>query len=118
MATLTPKYTAGLSGWFRRWLLGSADQIVVLASAQVQLMSERLGRRADRLAFIPFGVDTEFFAATAVRQPEMRWDVAAIGTNEGKDYSTLVAALTSGERCLVVTDSRNADRAAANTNAG
>lgn len=109
VATLAPKYTEGPTGHLRRWLLRSADRIVVLASEQVELMSERLGVVIDRVTFIPFGIDTEFFAAPADRQLQTRWDVAGIGTNEGKDYPTLVAALDPGERCLIVTDSRNAD---------
>ena len=56
---------------------------------------------------MPFGVDTEFFTPPT-DDPPVEWDIAAVGTNEGKDFPTLVSALSPHERCLIVTDQRNA----------
>jgi glycosyltransferase involved in cell wall biosynthesis len=58
---------------------------------------------------VPFGVDTEFFTPPN-DDPAVEWDIAAVGTNEGKDFPTLVSALSPEERCVIVTDHRNADQ--------
>lgn len=107
VATLTPKYIDESMGRIRRWMLRGADRIVVLASFQVAEMSRQLGVDRTRVSFVPFGVDTEFFTPPT-DDPPVEWDIAAVGTNEGKDFPTLVSALSPHERCLIVTDQRNA----------
>jgi glycosyltransferase involved in cell wall biosynthesis len=68
------------------------------------LVSRRLGIPERHIRFIPFGVDTSFFAPTA---ETVSWDVVSVGTNEGKDFPTLIAALSPSMRCLIVTDTQN-----------
>jgi glycosyltransferase involved in cell wall biosynthesis len=104
VAVLADKYLRGVRGWLRRWLIRGASFVVVLASGQVPLVSSHLRIPEGRIRFIPFGVDTGFFSplSTAVL-----WDVVSVGTNEGKDFPTLLAALSPSMRCLIVTDDQN-----------
>lgn len=99
----------------RRWLLRRADTVVTYASGQRELMARDLGIARDRITFIPFGVDVDFFPPVPA---EPIWDVVAVGTNAGKDYPTLVQALPPGASCLVVTDSYNAEQARSVRTAG
>ncbi len=105
----------GATGWLRRFLLRRADLVVVFADYQRALMVERLKVDGDRLRFVPFGVDNEFFAPA---DSEKKWDIVAAGTNEAKDYPTLLGALRAEQTCLIVTDSGNRARIDATPTAG
>ena len=105
VGALTDKFIDGQVGGLRRILIRKAHRIVVFSSVQVESTSRLLGVPSVRVVFTPFGVDLEFLAYHA--RPK-RWDVVAAGTNEGKDYPTLLRALQPGETCLIVTDARNA----------
>ncbi len=105
VGALTDKFIDGQVGGLRRILIRKAHRIVVFSSVQVESTSRLLGVPSVRVVFTPFGVDLEFLARHA--RPK-RWDVVAAGTNEGKDYPTLLRALQPGETCLIVTDARNA----------
>jgi glycosyltransferase involved in cell wall biosynthesis len=56
--------------------------------------------------FLPMAVDSEFLGRAPVGT-EKRF-VLAVGTNDGKDFLTLLEALPLGVRLVVVTDSYNA----------
>jgi glycosyltransferase involved in cell wall biosynthesis len=107
VAVLTDSYLAGTKGAVRRFLLRKADVVTAYASEQVPLLERQLGLGAEQIRFVAFGVDVDFF------QPVQRtplWDVLAVGTNDGKDYPTLVRALPSDWRCYIVTDAVNATK--------
>jgi glycosyltransferase involved in cell wall biosynthesis len=109
VGSLTDSYLHGLGGRVRRTLLRRASRVVVFASAQKPHMTQHLGIDPSRVRFIPFGVDVKFFQP--LTEPvSPGWDVVSVGTNEGKDFGTLVAALAPGTRRLIVTDSQNADQ--------
>jgi glycosyltransferase involved in cell wall biosynthesis len=101
-----PKNCRGMRGIVWRWLLRSADVVNVYASAQ----AERLRREFHlpgrvRVTAVPLGVDTAFFSADD-RTPVSR-HCLSVGTNEGRDFATLVRALPAGVGLTVVTDSAN-----------
>lgn len=100
-----------LSGKGRRGLLRKADRLCTFTSAQVGQLAEILDVDERLVSFLPLGVDTTFFRP---RTGAPRQDyVLAVGTNEGKDYPTLVRALAPGERLVVVTDEENIKQARA-----
>ena len=110
VAALSDKFVFGCGGRLRRALLQKAAHIVVFASSQVQPLQSLLALDSGQVTFVPFGVDVDFFEP---RDASGDWDVVAAGTNQGKDYPTLVRALRTGERCLIVTDSWNQRKIAA-----
>ena len=115
VATLTDKYLSGVGGSIRRALLRRASVIVVYAKSQVNALSTQLGVRPQRVHFIPFGVDCTYFEPI----PSLgEWDVVSVGTNEGKDFSTLVSALPQGTTCLIVSDKPNLHVAKSTPTAG
>lgn len=100
-----------IAGRVRRGLLRRADHLCTFTSAQVEELTDVVGLDEGRVSFLPLGVDTTFFRP---RTDVVRQDyVLAVGTNEGKDYPTLVRALPPGERLVVVTDEHNIRRARA-----
>jgi glycosyltransferase involved in cell wall biosynthesis len=115
VATLTDKYLDGAGGWFRRLLLRQATYVVVYATSQVQLTSELLGIEPRRVRFIPFGVDVDFFQPA---DGSREWDFVSVGSNEGKDFPTLVSSLPVGSRCLIVTSVSNQEAALATPTEG
>ncbi len=105
VAVLADHYRSGAAGAVRRFLLRRADIVTAYASEQVPMLERHLGLSAQQTRFVPFGVDVDFFRPME-RDP--RWDVVAVGTNDGKDYPTLVRALQESYRCFIVTDEPNA----------
>lgn len=110
-ATGEPYRADDLAGRVRRRLLREADRLCTFSSAQVRQLAEILGIEERRVSFVPLGVDTDFFRPR-VGRPRLDY-VLAVGTNEGKDYPTLVRALSPGERLVVVTDEDNISQARA-----
>jgi glycosyltransferase involved in cell wall biosynthesis len=105
VAVLADHYRFGVAGAVRRFLLRRADLVTAYASEQVPMLERQIGLSAHQTRFLPFGVDIEFFQPSD-RSPQ--WDVVAVGTNDGKDYPTLVRALPENWRCFIVTDAPNA----------
>lgn len=104
-ATGEPYRADDLPGRVRRRLLRGADRLCTFTSVQVGQLAEILGVDERRVSFLPLGVDKAFFRP---RPDVARQDyVLAVGTNEGKDYPTLVRALPPGERLVVATDEQN-----------
>jgi glycosyltransferase involved in cell wall biosynthesis len=105
VAVLADHYRSGVAGAVRRFLLRRADIVTAYASGQVPMLERHLGLSPQQTRFLPFGVDIEFFQPG---EHSPQWDVVAVGTNDGKDYPTLVRALPEDCRCLIVTDAPNA----------
>jgi glycosyltransferase involved in cell wall biosynthesis len=105
VAVLADHYRSGVTGAVRRYLLRRADVVTAYASEQVPLLERYIGLSAQQTRFLPFGVDTDFFQP---RERPPQWDVVAVGTNDGKDYPTLMRALPDSWNCLIVTDAPNA----------
>lgn len=71
-------------------LLPRAGLVWTLAGPQVTA-AIRLGARPDRVRFLPFGIDTDFFSeAAAARDPDL---VLSAGNDRHRDHALLVSAL-------------------------
>lgn len=71
-------------------LLPRAGLVWTLAGPQVAA-AIRLGARADRVRFLPFGIDTDFFTEAAdTRDPDL---VFSAGNDRHRDHALLVSAL-------------------------
>jgi glycosyltransferase involved in cell wall biosynthesis len=72
----------------RGWLRG-IDMLVYWSRNQEVILMERLEVPAERLFFVPFGVETEFYTPGMDRQDF----VLAVGKDSGRDYRTLLEAV-------------------------
>ncbi len=111
---LQPKNCQGKRHALWRTLLPCADAVISYSSVQIEALRNTFKTDPQRLLFIPLGVDTEYFAVTA---PGTGDYLLSAGTNEGRDFKTLLAALPPSTRLIVVTDARNADIIARNPRA-
>jgi len=87
-------------------LLPHADFILSYCSAQLEWLREEFQLEEKRLGFAPLCVDTNFFT-NGGEESESPF-LLAVGTNEGKDYGTLIEALPNHIKLTVVTDQHNA----------
>ena len=70
---------------FYKKLLGYADKIIYYGYKEGQILEDRFGIDRARLAFIPFGVDTEFFRGAQKRNaPPL-----AVGIDHCRDWALL-----------------------------
>ncbi len=124
VSMLQPKNLTRKRRWFWRWLLPAAELILSYCSFQIPWIQTEFALKTERLAFFPLGVDTEFFTTNAsaeneftAAKPEHRESAApgfclSVGSNYGKDFETLLAALPHGIRLVIVTDETSARHAA------
>lgn len=106
LGLLHPKNCSGYRLWIWRWLLRRADVVVSLVEAHGAELTRLFGVDAHRTMFLPMAVDPTFLGrADAALEKKF---VLAVGTNDGKDFETLLEALPLGARLVVVTDSYNA----------
>ena len=108
LAVVHPKNLSGYRFWIWRWLLPKADRIVSLVAANCSELHERFGVDPRRSRHVPMAVDIRFSESASV---ECEQDfVLSVGTNDGKDFETLMEALPLGVRLIVVTDAYNASK--------
>ncbi len=101
-----PRNRTGLKKKLWDWLLPCAEAVVSQTSMELAATWQEFGLREDRQFFIPMLVDTATFQPDEKRE---KGDyLLAAGTNEGRDYPTLLAALPEGQRLIIVTDHQNA----------
>jgi len=105
VALLEPRNATGWRRWIWKRLLPCADAIVSYASAQLPWLQEQFSLNSDILHFIPFGVDTNYFVAESRHSAEPF--LLSVGTNAGKDFSTLLESLPDSARLVIVTDRWN-----------
>lgn len=107
VALLHPKNLAGLKSAVWKFVLKEADAVICYASVQLDRLACEYELDTSRLFFIPFGVDTAFFTPRGVPRNDY---CLSVGTNDGKDYETLIEALPEDVKLIVVTDEDNADK--------
>lgn len=107
-ALLHPRQTKGVRASIWRLALRNADRVVSLAANQMERLRDAHGVAAERAGFLRMPVDALFFEDVDGGEEERL--CVAVGTNDGKDFETLVAALPLGERLVVVTDGMNAQK--------
>lgn len=89
-----------------RWLLPAAEAVVSQTSMELESTWREFGLRQDRQFLIHMLVDTHFFRPSDARG---KGDFClAAGTNEGRDYVTLLQAFPKDQRLVIVTDAGNA----------
>ena len=90
VALMHPKNLKGrkLALWKR--LLPRSEVILSYCSAQLEWLQSTYCLEQSRLVFVPLGVDAEFFNVQGTVPEDF---VLSVGTNEGKDFTTLVQAL-------------------------
>ena len=98
-----------------RWLLPAAEVVVSQTSMELESTWREFGLRQDRQFLIHMLVDTHFFRSSGPRE---KGDFClAAGTNEGRDYVTLLRAFPKDQRLVIVTDAGNAAIIARNVQA-
>jgi glycosyltransferase involved in cell wall biosynthesis len=73
-----------------RWAYQSVDRLYYLSENQGPILSEQLRLPDDRLRYLPFGVDDEFFRPTG--EPDGDY-VLVVGRDRGRDWPTLLRAV-------------------------
>lgn len=106
MALLHPSNCSGMKNRIWRWLLPAADAIISLASAHTDWVAKEFGLKKERQFFLPMLVDADFFTPDpSIRNGDF---CLSVGTNEGKDFATLLKAFPTNEKLIIVTDAQNA----------
>jgi glycosyltransferase involved in cell wall biosynthesis len=77
-----------------RWAYQSVDRLYYFSRNQGPVLAEHLGLGADRLRYLPFGVDDETFAPTGEADGDY---VLVVGRDRGRDWPTLFSALEGME---------------------
>lgn len=109
----------GLKRLIWKWALGSASCVISLARAQTESVERFFGVPAARQRLFLMPVDIDFIDKLNVQRDDCQAGLAAqiikggsfgiaVGTNDGKDFETLLDAWPLGERLVIVTDSYNA----------
>lgn len=75
--------------WYRRAYRG-VDRLIYFSRNQTVVYRDLLGITGERLAWVPFGVDHQYFAPADVPEDDY---VVAVGRDRGRDWRTLFAAV-------------------------
>lgn len=88
----------------------SYERIVCLSRVQLEDLA-RFGISRERLAFIPFGVDADFFRTTDAGSSG--GSVVSVGRDFGRDYATLLEAVSGQDYpVIIVAGEKNISRGA------
>ena len=117
VALLHAKYATGLRHVLWSRCIGRADAVLVYAADQAAAVRARFDLATEKVVAVPLGVDTDFFFPEDgnERSSDSGEFVLSVGTNEGKDFATLMRAMPPGRALRVVTDARNAEVIARNS---
>jgi hypothetical protein len=105
VAMLRPSYRQRLICNALGHLLKHATSIVSYASFQQPLLLKVFGVPLDKQRFTKFQVDSEFIQKN--RSINVSNFILSVGTNEGRDYRTLMQVITPQQPLIVCTDLRN-----------
>lgn len=73
-----------------RWAYQSVDRLYYFSRNQGRVLEEQLGLDADRLRYLPFGVDDETFIPSLEEEGDY---ILVVGRDSGRDWPTLFTAL-------------------------
>jgi hypothetical protein len=107
VALLRPTYRKPVITFAIRWLLQRANMIVSYASFQVPILSTEFQLPLERQQFVRFEVDQDFIK-TYKRNDQDDY-ILSVGTNQGRDYETLITAVGPNRRLIICTDQYNKD---------
>lgn len=94
-----PQSDSGL-GAFYRGLLGAAKTVIVYSLAELSELTRVFGVPAERGQFVPFGVDTRFYAPAVTGYD----DPLAFGIDPQRDWALLAEATRGAEPIRVITN--------------
>lgn len=98
----------GLKGRLIRWLIRSMEGVVCLTTYERDYFVGKFGMPADKVFFVPLGVDSDF-----LRPEKAKWPgeyVLAIGRDMSRDYKTFFEAMRgTGEAATVFCKPRNVE---------
>lgn len=101
-----PRNETGLRKKLWDFFLPSVEAIVSQTKMELDAVWKTFGLREDRQFFIPMLVDMDFCKPDeGVKKGDY---CLAVGTNEAKDYPTLMKAFPKNEKLIIVTDAFNA----------
>jgi glycosyltransferase involved in cell wall biosynthesis len=105
-ALMHPRNRSGLRKKMWDWTLAAAEAVVSQTKMELHSVWKEFHLREDRQHFMPMLVDMDFM------QPEPNVPLAdyclSVGTNEAKDFPTLMKAFPKNEKLIIVTDAYNA----------
>jgi hypothetical protein len=107
VALLRPTYKVPVVNLAIRWLLKSANMIVSYASFQVPILYTEFRIPLEKQQFLRFQVDQDFIKK--YKHNDQDDYILSVGTNKGRDYETLLAAVGPHRRLIVCTDQYNKD---------
>lgn len=89
------------------WLLPSAEAVVSQTSMEWESTWKEFGLRRDRQVLLHMLVDVGFFKPDDHRERTGDFCLA-VGTNQGRDYPTLLKAFPKDQKLIIITDAYNA----------
>lgn len=89
------------------FLLQAASAVTVYSASQQKPLSQTYNLPLSRVRLLAFGVDCQFFSPATNPSPPGSPLLISVGTNQGKDYRTLLAALPPDLDVTIVTDAAN-----------
>jgi hypothetical protein len=107
VALLRPTYRKPVITFVIRWLLQRANMIVSYASFQVPILSTEFQIPLERQQFVRFQVDQDFIKK--YKRNDQDDYILSVGTNQGRDYETLIEAVGPEKRLIICTDQFNKD---------
>ena len=84
-----PRFSPGRRRAYR-WMYRGVDRLVYFSPNQTEVYRDVLGIPEERLSFVPFGIDHEYFTP---RDVEEEGFVLAVGRDKGRDWATLFDAV-------------------------
>lgn len=106
VALLHPKTSHGIRRGLWRLGLPACGYVICYAESQVPLVEAYWPFLKGRVRHCPLGVDFNWVQGIAAGNSTQ--DILSVGTNEGKDYATLVNACPRDRSLTIVTDAHNA----------
>jgi glycosyltransferase involved in cell wall biosynthesis len=101
-----PRNRSGLRRRFWGWILPCAEAVVSQTKMELESVPREFGLALDRQFLIHMLVDTKFFKPEPAA-PKADYCLS-VGTNEAKDFPTLLKAFPRDRKLIVVTDAYNA----------
>jgi glycosyltransferase involved in cell wall biosynthesis len=102
-----PRNCSGKRGKLWRWLLPCAEAVVSQTSMEFESTPKEFALDPKRQVLIHMLVDVDYFKPDY--SPESRGDFClAVGTNQGRDYPTLLKAFPRDQKLIIITDAYNA----------
>ena len=107
VAMLRPTYRKPVLTFAIKLLLQRADKIVSYASFQVPLLTKEFRVPLEQQRFTMYQIDQDFIKK--YKSNDEGDYILSVGTNQGRDYETLIQAVGPEKRLIICTDQFNKD---------